>query len=235
MQHRSRKLAWLLIGILLTGCAQTTTFYRSESVRPRTAEVRVLLMQPDIELYELSVGGLLEPKADWTATAREHVTAALGAAFQAKNARVIPYQPPTQNPSKVYAHTQLVKLHDVVGGTILRHKYVAGLELPTKKDKFDWTLGQDVHVLREDSGAEYGLFILFRDSYASAGRKAMMFVAALGGVGIPGGAQVGFASLVDLQSGDIVWFNRLINPAGDLRTPEAARKAVENLLADLPL
>lgn len=235
MRHRSPNLILLLIGVIVAGCAQATAFSRTESIRQRPADVRVLLMRPDIELSELTVGGLLEPKADWTAAAGEHVVAALRAELQGKKAALVPYQAPTQNPAREYAHTQLVKLHDVVGGAIVVHKYLPAFALPSKKDTFDWTLGQGVNVLREDYGAEYGLFILFRDSYASAGRKVMMVGAALFGVGIPGGTQVGFASLVDLRSGDILWFNRLISPAGDLRTPEGARKAVQNLLADLSL
>lgn len=236
MRHRSPNLILLLIAaIAVAGCAQATAFSRTESIRQRPAGVRVLLMRPDIELSELTVGGLREPKADWTAAAEEHVVAALRAELQGKKATLVPYLPPTQNPAREYAHTQLVKLHDIVGGAILIHKYLPALALPTKKDTFDWSLGQGVNVLRDDYGAEYCLFVLFRDSYASAGRKAMMVGAALFGVAIPGGTQVGFASLVDLQSGDILWFNRLINPAGDLRTPEAARKAVQDLLAEVPL
>jgi len=235
MGSRLPHLRLALIALLVTGCAQATAFSRTERVPRPTGEVGVLLMQPDIELYEITVAGLLEPKAEWTATAREHVTTALRMELRGKNARLVPYQPPSQNPAKEQAHIQLVKLHDVVGGSILRHQYTPALVLPTKKDKFDWSLGQGVQILREEYDTEYGLFVLFRDSSASAGRKAMMVVAALGGIGIPGGTQVGFASLVDLRSGEILWFNRLINPAGDLRTPEAARKAVQSLLADLPL
>jgi hypothetical protein len=63
----------------------------------------------------------------------------------------------------------------------------------------------------------------------------MILGAALFRVGLPGGVQVGFASLVDLRSGDILSFNRLIDPAGDLRTAEAARNAVKKLLAEIPL
>jgi hypothetical protein len=59
-----------------------------------------------------------------------------------------------------------------------------------------------------------------------------MVVGALLGVGVPGGSQVGFASVVDLKTGDIVWFNRLIRPQGDLRTPEAAAETVKALVSD---
>jgi hypothetical protein len=43
---------------------------------------------------------------------------------------------------------------------------------------------------------------------------------------------VGFASLVDLETGDIVWFNRLARAHGDLRTPDAAAETVKALVSD---
>ncbi len=109
------------------------------------------------------------------------------------------------------------------------------MALPTKKDKFDWSLGKGVTVLRDSFGADYALFVYFRDSFVSSGRVAVIFIGALFGVGIPGGRQVGFASLVDLQSGDVVWFNRLLKGTGDLRKPDLARSASEDLLSKLPL
>lgn len=192
-------------------------------------------MPPDVELYELTAGGLLEPKAEWTAKATEHVTAALKEELALKNALPIRYTPPTPNSPKEYAHNQILKLYDAVGETILVHQYNPELRLPTKKDTFEWSLGQGVNVLREEYGADYGLFIFIRDSYASAGRiVTAIAVAALGVIAPPGGTQVGFASLVDLTTGDILWFNRLINPTGDLRDLGPARKAVNALLTDLP-
>jgi hypothetical protein len=73
-----------------------------------------------------------------------------------------------------------------------------------------------------------------RDSYASGERVAAMVVGALLGVGLSGGAQVGYASLVDLANGQIVWFNRLSRASGDLRDPERARESAEALLAGFP-
>lgn len=214
------------------GCAQTSVL-RSSDLKPLTAPVRVLVMPPDVELSELTAGGLLEPKADWTQQARSHVIAALREELQAKGTPVV-YQPPTNDPGEETAYTHFVKLHDAVGGAILVHKYLFVHRLPTKEGKFDWSLGHRVGRLRERTGADYALFVFLRDSYASPGRVALIVGAALLGVGIPGGQQYGFASLVDLRTGDVIWFNRLVDPGGDLRTPEPARKAIKTLLTDLP-
>jgi hypothetical protein len=74
-----------------------------------------------------------------------------------------------------------------------------------------------------------------RDSYASPERVAASIALAFIGIGIaPGGAQVGYASLVDLQSGQVVWFNRLLRGYGDLREPTPARESIDALLTGFP-
>jgi hypothetical protein len=61
-----------------------------------------------------------------------------------------------------------------------------------------------------------------------------MVAAAILGVGLQGGSQVGFASLVDLRSGDVVWFNQIYRPTGDMRTAEPAAETVKILHAGFP-
>jgi hypothetical protein len=222
-----------IVALTLTGCVQTAALKHAEKVPPSLSGKRVLLMPPDIELSELTVGGLLEPKAEWTDLAQKHVGSALQKEMDKRKTSLAQYQ--DQNPSKGDRYNQVIKLHEAVGNAILTHKYDIGLlALPTKKDKFDWGLGEGVNILREDFGADYGLFIFFRDSYASAGRKTMMVVMAVAGVGVPLGRQQGFVSLVDLRTGDIVWFNHQVRGTGDLREGEAALQSVQYLLADFP-
>jgi hypothetical protein len=233
---KPRHWMWLLsLIVVLGGCAQSTALLRDKTWQRQPGTVRVVVMPPDVQLSELTAGGLLEPKADWTERAREHVAAALEQHLQTKGATVVAYEAPASGGEDDAADMQLVKLHDAVGGAILVHKYLPVLALPTKGDRFDWTLGRGVKQLQARTGADYAVFVFFRDSYASAGRVALIVGAAILGVGVPGGQQVGFASLVDLRTGDIVWFNRLFNPAGDLRTAEPAGKAVQSLLVQLPL
>ena len=62
-----------------------------------------------------------------------------------------------------------------------------------------------------------------------------MFVAAAAGISVPGGSQIGFASLVDLDSGQVVWFNRLFRTVGDLRNEVDADVSVDVLLSDFPM
>jgi len=108
---------------------------------------------------------------------------------------------------------------------------------PTRRTNAGWSLGPSVARLRDEFGADYALFTYIRDSYATAGRIAVQVFTALlsrGAYIAPGGAQVGYASLVDLRTGEIVWFNRLARAVGDLRSPEPARETMQVLLLDFP-
>lgn len=45
-----------------------------------------------------------------------------------------------------------------------------------------------------------------------------------------GGQQAAFVSLVDLHTGQIVWYNYLASTVGDIRTQDGADKVVHDLL-----
>ena len=54
------------------------------------------------------------------------------------------------------------------------------------------------------------------------------------GAAVPLGAEQGFASLVDLRTGDIVWFNVVGAGSGEMRDEEGAVAAVNTLFRDIP-
>ena len=223
--------------VLVVGCTQTKSFKSSNALEVNFGDVsNVLLMPADVELSELDAAGINEPNAAWTEQGRHNLETALRDTLAQRQAQMVNYKTGA-NPTEIYApeHLQIVKLHGAVGRSILLHKYTPVLELPTKKDRFDWTLGDSVRALREEGDVRYALFLYARDSFTSAGRAALMVAAALFGVGLQGGHQEAFISLVDLQTGNIVWFNFLRSGAGDLRTIESAREAMDKLLEGAPL
>jgi hypothetical protein len=108
------------------------------------------------------------------------------------------------------------------------------LALPTKNGKLDWSLGDAVAPLREKAGSDYALFVWVRDTYTSAERKATMFALALLGIRLQGGIQQGYASLVDLRTGQVLWFNQLARGIGDLREEGPANESISALLKNFP-
>jgi hypothetical protein len=121
-----------------------------------------------------------------------------------------------------------------VASAIAMHHRNGDMKLQTKGDRLDWSLGDAVKPLKERTGADYALFTWVRDTYASGERKAAMLALALIGAISIGGEQVGHASLVDLNTGRVVWFNQIDRMRGDLREAEPARETVEALLKDFP-
>jgi hypothetical protein len=211
--------------------AQTPSKQLAPGFTRLAKDARVLVMPVDVELFSLSAGGVAEPKADWTSAAHGFMKAAL----QAKTTKLgLNATPMDEQTADEFA--EQVGLHAAVARSISLHHGLGGAwTLPTKEGKLDWSFGDTMQPLQSKTGARYGLFIWVRDSYASAERKAAMVALALLGVGISGGAQVGYASLVDLDSGRVVWFNQLLRASGDLREHDPATETLEALLRGFPL
>ena len=225
----------LLLAVLLIGggCTTTRDFSTISALESRDEGIEIVLMPLDVELSVLTMGGMLEPRADWTRDAKQYILTALETEQLARGSRMLRYEESDTNDPSVERLVELERLHGAVGLAIQKHQY-EGMKLPTKNGALDWTLGPEVTTLAQKYDADYALFIRIRDSYSSAGRVLVRLAAAAFGVYMQGGEQYGFASLVDLRSGDIVWFNRLISVVGDLRTEEPAAKTVSLLLEGLP-
>lgn len=231
----SRWTAWLVVvlALALSGC-QTTSFYKSDKLDRIDDSLRILVMAPDVELSELSAAGAPVPNAAWTESALGHINRALEQEFSQRQAKLAVYKigPIDDDPGST--NVQLVKLHQVVGGIAMLHQLIPAYRLPNKGEKFDWTLGPEVKKLGREYDADFALFLHIRDSYTSGGRAAVIIAAALLGVAVQGGTQVGYATLIDLSSGDVVWFNVLARGHGDLRVYNKAEETIQSLLLNFP-
>ena len=227
--------AALAAAILVAGCSTTATQSHVTELKRVSADPKILLMPLDVELMELDMGGVLEPKPEWTAAARRFITEEVRAERARLGFRLeeLPDEFPGP-PDEQELVDQLVKVHAAVGRA-MRGNRKLGQELRSLGDKPLWSLGEEVRVLRTRTGADYALFVHVRDSYASDGRKLVMVAGAALRSVVMGGVQSGFASLVDLRSGDIVWYNQLGRMTGDLRTPEPAGETVKMLLNYFPV
>lgn len=193
---------------------------------------RIVLVEPDIRLSIILASGMQEPRADWTASGRGNIQAAVERSLKDKAHSYSVLKPDDNMDGQA---GQLLRLNAVVGQSILLHSY-GPFPLPTKGKTFDWTLGEGAASVAGADGADYALFVNGSGSYSSGARVAVMITAAALGVGLPTGGQQVFASLVDLKTGKVVWFNvAQAAPGADMRTPEGAAMLVESMLKDAPL
>jgi hypothetical protein len=226
----------LLSGLLLLGlaaCGTTKNLSKNVQFTPPPGPFKVAVMRPDVQVSLLTAGGLEEPNADWTEKARSLLMASLTKQLNAKGGTVFQMDGSDANNAPQVA--DLEHLHRLVGATIFQHRFSQMTDLPTKKGKFDWTLGEDAKALKASTGADYGLFLYARDSFSSGGRQALQVLglaSCIVGVCIApgGGQQVGFVSLADLTTGKIVWFNVVAKGSGDLREPAGADASIHALI-----
>lgn len=221
------------LALVLVAC-QTTG--QVAQVRPdlRPGSTRIALMPMELQLYQLTAGGVREPRAEWTRDAEVHVRRAISVIQAEKQLQLVKFDASTLPLERQKVMDQLVKLHGVVGGEIFLQARIPQRRPPTKQGRFDWSIGTEVRSVAEATGARYGLFIFLEDSYSSGGRVALGIAMALLGVGIQGGQQIGYASLVDLNTGQIAWFGTIARGSGDLRTEAAAEDSLRSLFSTLP-
>lgn len=224
----------LAIGLMaLAGC--TTTSVRSAAkatdgapVAPLAQNVEILQVLPDVQLNARGVTSLDEPRADWSQAARQNLNAAVAEWFKAKGHTTEAFDPSDSMSGQI---GQIIRLNEVVGQSIIYFEYF-GASLPTKQGTFDWTVGPGAKALMDKTGSRYGLFLVARGAYSDAAHFAAVVI--VGGVL---GSQGLAASLVDLETGQVVWFNVAnVAPGGaDMRTPEGAAALVKDVMKDAPL
>jgi hypothetical protein len=229
--------------LALIACVQTRQ-YADLQFMPPQGDYRLLVLRPDVTVGSLTTGGMVEPRADWTEQARANIIVALRAQQATRGGKLTIVEHRNELagvPEQELADVE--RLNFVVDESIVEHKYL-GDYLPTKRRTgLDWTLGEDAVRLGQKSGCDYALFLHAEDEVASKGRIALGVIGLAGCIvgfcapNVGGAEQLDYASLVDLRTGDVVWFN-VVDAAsqvpgikfGDLRTPEGAAQMVERLL-----
>ena len=199
---------------------------------PAAGSIKILVFRPDVSVGAQSTGGMNEPNAEWTKQARDNLAKAL-AAEQAGRANELVVMPEFEGDNAALLADYQALFRNVTNAVVV-HKLFKGNRLPTKREDFNWTLGSGVSKLSELGGGDYGLFIYTNDSYGSAGRKALQIFGAMMGMGISSGVHTGYAGLVDLHSGELVWVNADLKMGGDVREADGATKRIQQLLEDFP-
>jgi hypothetical protein len=232
----------LALSVGASGCVQTRQFADVQFAPPQ-GDYRLLVMRPDVIVNSLTTGGMPQPRADWTEQARANIINALRSQQSERGGKLLVMarrnELPGISPEQV---ADLERLHGAVGNSIALHKYT-GAALPTKRGKgLEYTLGEDAVALGRKSGYDYALFVRAEDNIASTGRTALQALGVAGciiGFCAPSGGsnQFAYASLVDLRTGEVVWFNVLQTGSqlpgikfGDIRTPAGADQMVERLV-----
>ena len=211
-------------------------------------QVTIAVFRPDVKVGSMKVGGMDEPNAEWTETARTNIQASLERQAEQRNSNMVFIDELEGENAELL--NEYRGLFEAVSGAMFQH-VTAGDKLATKMkatevtnsrgtyrrkvQQLDWTLGPGAAQLREVTGADYAMFVFTHDAYGDAGRKvAQVLAAGLFGAYVPAGIHIGYVGLVDLETGNIVWFNTDLAMGGDPRKEDGADKRVRQLLEGFP-
>jgi hypothetical protein len=219
---------------------------------PSDGQMDIVVFRPDVHVGSMKVGGMDEPNAEWTEQARVNIQQQLQAQAGQLNANVT-FVDELEGDNAALL-TEYRALFEAVSGAVFQH-VTQGDTLKTKEVRrmhenngrvrertfptLDWTLGPGAAQLKEATGADYAMFVFTHDAYGDAGRKAAQAVGMLGCligacVIVQAGVHVGYAGLVNLDTGNIVWFNTDLSMGGDPRELDGAEKRVRQLMEGFP-
>ncbi len=204
---------------------------------PANSGKKILILRPSISVGAQSTAGMFEPNGEWTEQAKANLQAALAKVQSSLgNAVIVAPEAYGEDAQALQEHMQLFA---AVSDAVIRYQFFVGNRLPTKKRDnknavFDWSLGKGVTNLPGAKDADYGLFLFTKDAYGSTGRKMLQLFAAVGGISVKSGVHQGYAGLVDLRTGDLLWLNADAEMGGDVREPDGSEKRIQQLLEDFP-
>ena len=229
--------------VALSGCVQMRQ-YADVQFTPPSGDYKLLVLRPDVTVGSLTTGGMVEPRADWIEQARHSIVQAIRAQQASRGGKVTIIEHRNEIPGVTAQElADIERLNFAVDQSIVLHKYL-GDYLPTKRGRgLDWTLGQDAVRLGQKTGYDYALFLHAEDQIASTGRVVLGVLGLAGcfigfcAPNVGGGRQLDYASLVDLKTGEVVWFNVVSAGSdipgikfGDIRTQQGAAQMVDRLL-----
>ena len=216
MSVRQRKylsfLSVLCLLLITFGCA-TPTYRVHPDFTSRAKGIRKLaLMLAEVRIYEISPGGVVQVRDDWSRAAKENLIKALTKTFMEKRFRITPL---TVNEERAEDVMEIRALYKAVEKSIRLHGYGPQL-FPEKRKRFVYSLGPSEKTLSR-LGADSMIFMNGSVQISASEQKAWISIA------------------VSDSCGSILWHCvRHTVDQYDLRDVESATEFVEDLLSSFP-
>jgi hypothetical protein len=199
--------------------AAMSAIHPALSQNPAAGPKKVVLLPPQIFVFELSAGGVPTRMADWEATARANLAAS--ASRGARSAGLFELIPaPALAPADLDRLDAHIGLYERVAQSVFVYGRGDQAAWAHKKNEFDYTVGPGLAFLREQTGADAALIVLGADFISSGGRKAAFIAGLALGIVVPLGQSFVTAGVVDLNSGDVRWMSFDASASMDSRNPD---------------
>jgi len=199
---------FLALTLSLTAQAASTphwVHYKLLQSNP-TLPKKVVVLPVNIEVLEVTAGGVKEEVPEWSTEASKNVFKSLSAVIK-KDATLKEVKPPRLSNKSAAVVDEHMALYKLVVNT------ASNISWPHKVRRFDYSIGPGLKALRRATGADAALMVYGRDHVSTAGRKAKAVAANIPIVNIFTGPppKLGHSyihiGMVDLRTGDLLWMN----------------------------
>lgn len=225
------RLALLGLTLALAACS-TLPGYRGGATDRLEGLRRIVVLPPEVQIYEVSAGGVPERVKAWGEQAATAVLASLKETLARDGLELIDPPPPDA------ADRELIDRHVAmfrrVGEAIAFVQDSHDAVWEARRGSLEFTLGDGLAPLASRLDADGFLFADGVDFISTGGRRAIFVLSTLafGLPVVPLGTSYLQAGVVDARSGEILWFGRDYRfAAGDLREAETAQRLTRQVFA----
>lgn len=195
---------------------------------------KVVVLPVDIEVVEVTAGGVEEKVPDWSREASQSVFKALSTAIR-KQQGMSEVTAPRFSGNSAASFDEHLALYKLVVNTASK----IGWE--HKVRRFDYGIGPGLRAVADQTGADAAIMVYGRDHASTAGRKARAVAGHIPIINIFTGPapQLGHSyihiGMVDLRTGDLLWMNSEFRDGStNLRDPDDAAKMVNEIFEWYP-
>jgi hypothetical protein len=165
-------LSIMCLLLLVTGCALDAYRIHPEFDTRAGSIQKSVLIAPDVSMYELSSGGVVMLRDDWSRVGRKNLQNAILQNFKDKQCNVKLVEMDTQT-AKEMAEVQT--LYRLVHKTMDQHTFGPHQDM-AEHDGFNYSLGSLESILQK-LGADAMIFVTGYDQVFDGGRKALIDLA----------------------------------------------------------
>ena len=232
----------LAVAALMAGCATPKASVNQDVGKDPEKPLphRILVIEPDIQVHEVSAGGVVEKVDDWSKEATGHALKSLENAVQSRHLFDAVQSPDLSADDKSLLE-QYTGLYALVSGSAYGATHSPYSAWRDRAAQFDYTLGPGLKPFCERNKIDAAIFLVGTDYISSAGRKAAMafgiLAAAFTGIVIVPTSQPAFmsAGVVDLKTGDLLWYSTDIRSgSANLRDPAVMQSLIDDLFDTYP-
>jgi hypothetical protein len=229
--------------LFINGCAGVPVRTNSQYPSYFQTQKYVYIVPSDVKQYKLTAGGVTEEMDEWEEATNEQLLKNVKRVMESSSRIKVTMidEAPLDMRLKEFLRGQN-GLYHAVAQSIILHTYTPCSIFKHKMSNFDYSLGSEINEISDFVSADTLLFIGGKRTYWTGGRIflaacAMIAGAAVGVSVVPVPVPDWLAvSLVDSNTGDLVWFRYLGQPEtaiGDLRETTVVEKSVDLLFKDL--